>query len=185
MDYHTSVYPYIFVSYLYLVKYIIYIKVLPFSLLLNYFYKYSSERYMIKILTICSLISCFAMIRFSIHGIHITQFLFFYSVLFISASLLESVDSNLLIKIMPYHNNKTSHKLLNPALALKLKTSAGRATGSLLVTIFGIYGGIESIQNYTFLSFSILYLVVYVLVLVFYNDLKVKAISRIIKKNYC
>jgi hypothetical protein len=140
---------------------------------------------MIKILTLCSLISCCGLIRLSINGIHLSQFLTFYSVLFISASLLESVDSNLLIKIMPNHNNKTSQKLLNPALALKLTSTAGRATGSLLVTIYGMYEGIESIQNYSFISFLILYLVVYVLVIVFYNDLRVKAISRIIKKNFC
>lgn len=137
---------------------------------------------MIKIILACCILCCCGLIR-SLWLISLSQFLIFYSILFISASMLESIDSSLLAKILPNNNsNNNFNKFVNPGLTIILTTTTGRFMGSLLVSIFGMYG-FESIQNITFIFLIVLYAVAYVFVISFYDDLRVKAICRIIKKN--
>ncbi len=150
---------------------------------MNYCSKYFSERYLIKFLVLCCLLSCLGLIRLNIWELQFIHFCILYTVLFISASLLETIDLSLLTKIIPNNNNQNVNKFLNPSLSIILTITGGRFMGSILVSIFGLFG-LENIQNITFIVLLVLFVIAFLLVMNFYNYLRVKAISRIMKKNF-
>jgi hypothetical protein len=118
------------------------------SFLINNISKYLHERFLILSLIFISLISCFFLIPITLFydEIHFTQFFFFFSILFISSNILESVDSSLLAKIIPFQTGGNINKYMNPGLTIILTTTGGRFFGSLLITIFGFYFGYDHIQ---------------------------------------
>lgn len=153
---------------------------LPVSYVINNLSVSYQERGILKHLILISLVSCILLIRFDfIYQIHYLQFLFFFGILFISSNLIDSVGSTLMSKIMPnsYGNNS------NPAFRMIVNTTFGRFTGCCLITIFGIFG-YKWIQFSIFFFVSICYILIYFFAVLKYNDLRVKAISRIIKKKY-
>ncbi len=104
------------------------------------------------------------------------QFGVFYSLLFIANSILESAASTLLAKIVP--NNIG----MNTGMIIIITTTIGKFVGSCIVSIFGKYFGIDYLDNSIFLFFSILFATILLVVYIKFKDLRVKAISRIIKK---
>jgi hypothetical protein len=156
------------------------------SFLINNISKYLHERFLILSLLIICFISCLFLIPISFFydEIHFTQFFLFFSILFISSNILESVGSSLLAKIIPFQNGGNINKYMNPGLTIILTTTGGRFFGSLLITIFGFYFGYDHIQ---FVLFSfLLFFNILLCTLIWTNikELRVKAISRIIKKTY-
>jgi hypothetical protein len=155
------------------------------SFIVNNISKYTHERFLILILIAISSISCFFLIPLNfIYGeIHFTQFFFFFAILFISSNILESVNSSLLAKIMPFQTEGKINKFLNPGLTIILTTTGGRFFGSLLITIFGFFG-YDYIQTLVFSFLLFFHLFLFILILKNIKELRVKAISRIIKKSY-
>jgi hypothetical protein len=98
----------------------------------------------------------------------------------VCSNILESVDSTLLTKINPINS---SNNRFNPGLMIILTTTCGRFVGCFMISIFGVFG-YEYIQTASFTFLFIFNFIIYILVAYKYEDLRVKAISRIIKKNY-
>lgn len=157
--------------------------VLPIGFLVNNISKSTQERYLIKVFHFVNIGCCFLLIRFDFF-FHLQFPLFFilFSILFVSSNILESVDSALLTKIMP-SNHLGMHRIMNPGLMIILTTTVGRFFGCLIVSIFGVFG-YDYIQSTIFFFMFMVHLVIQLMVTYFYSDLRVKAISRIIKKKY-
>ena len=69
-------------------------------------------------------------------------------------------------------------------MTIIISTSGGRFVGSVLVTFFGWFG-LESIENIMYGFYGLFYLIIIICFYMKYDDLRVKAISRLIqKKNY-
>jgi hypothetical protein len=100
-------------------------------------------------------------------------------VLFICANLLESVGSSLLAKIVP---KNLQVGFMNTGLIIIISTTIGKFVGNCLVTIFSVFG-YDQIGNAIYLFFFLFYANLYIVTVWKYRDLRVKAISRILKKN--
>jgi hypothetical protein len=133
---------------------------------------------LIKYILLVSSISCIFLMSF-MWDIYFFQFTFFYTVLFICANILEYIGSALLAKIVPSNINIGS---INSGLIIIVATTLGRFVGSCLITILGLSFGIEYLQNITFIFFLIFYCVLFYFTIRNFKDLRVKAISKILKK---
>jgi hypothetical protein len=159
--------------------------VIPFCLIIQFYSKQlSKERLVIKYSMIACLISCLGLIQIHyLWKIQFIQFGIFFMILFILSNLLESIDSSLLAKIMTGNIPLGVWKLKtdNSGFIIILTTTIGRFVGASLVSIFGIVG-FDYIENLTFIFFFISYGLMLIVVIVNYNQLKVKSILRIIVK---
>ncbi len=150
------------------------------SFLISQISKFTQERLLLKtLISIC----LFSSLLLS-YDLHYFQFFLMFAILFISSNIIESVDSSLFAKIMPSNPGGSLNKFLNPGLMIILTTTGGRFFGSLIISIFGYLFGFEFIQLSVFVFLSIFYLIIVIVVIRNYDHLRVKAISRIIRKKY-
>ena len=150
------------------------------SFLISHISKFTHERLLLKILLSICLVSSLLLI----YNLHYFQFFIMFAILFICSNIIESVDSSLFAKIMPSNPGGSLNKFLNPGLMIILTTTGGRFFGSLIISIFGYLFGFEYIQISIFIFLSGFYLIIVIVVVRNYDHLRVKAISRIIKKKY-
>lgn len=142
------------------------------SLAINKWCLMYSERRLIFIM----LIICFSMsVILLIFQTEIIIFCLIYSLLLITSNILETFTSSLYAKIISPNIFNTSGYIII------LSTTGGRFIGSCLVTLFACFN-----QKYSFtISFgfyTMFFLLVLCVVYKHYQHLRVKAISRIIKK---
>jgi MFS family permease len=152
--------------------------VFPITYLVSNLAKKYSERKIILYLIIFSTISCALMIDLPSITVSLGRFIIFYTILFVSCNILESVDSALLAQIFPKTLN---FGLCNSGFTIILTITGGRLIGSLLITLFG---GI--FFSYVYDALIAFYLALFALLTVLiyykYSDLRVKAIARIIQR---
>jgi MFS family permease len=152
--------------------------VLPMSFIMIHYFQHYQERIIIRFLLLIASISCLFLLSFFWY-VSFAQFSIAFTVLFICANLLESVGSSLLARIVPPN---LQVGFMNTGLIIILATTVGKFVGNCLVTIFSVFG-YSMIGNATYLFFFIFYASMYIATVVKYKDLRVKAISRILKKN--
>ena len=109
--------------------------------------------------------------------ISLSQYLLFYTLLFICTNILESVASSLTAKIFPTSED-CQHKILNSGFVIIMATSGGKFLGALLVTLFGLFGH-DHVQNLTFWFYAICFFILSYVTWRNYDLLRVKAIARI------
>ncbi len=141
---------------------------------------FNNERYMLKITIFISIISSLLLIQYdSLYYISLIQFLASCCILYNSTCIVETADNYLVLKIMPNFFNK-----INPGLLILHISSFGRFIGCSLISIFGLVFHYEYIQNVTFIFIMLIFAILLIIVHYTYSNLRVKAISRIIKKKY-
>jgi len=107
------------------------------------------------------------------------KFIIFYTVLFVSCNILESVDSALLAKIFPANLNLG---LYNSGFTIIMATTGGKFIGSIIITIFGLFVGRELLFDFLISFYLLSFTLISYFVYKYYHDLRVKAIARIIHK---
>ena len=148
--------------------------------MVNNFSKTHPERKIIFVLLIACTVSCFLLLNIpGFMNITLIKFIIFYSVLFVSCNILESVDSVLLAKIFPANLHLG---FCNSGFTIIMSTTGGRFIGSIIITIFGAMIRADLVFDFLisfyFISFGLITFFVYRN----YSDLRVKAIARIIQK---
>ena len=152
--------------------------VLPLCKLIDHLSKKYKERQLLFILLVICMFSSIFLIKM-LWTISLYQYMLFYSILFITTNLLESVASSLTAKIFPSSDENHSHnKILNSGFVIIMATSGGKFLGAVLVTLFGMFGH-DHVQNLTFLFYSICFFILSYLTWINYDVLRVKAIVRL------
>lgn len=103
----------------------------------------------------------------------------FYSVLFVSCNILESLDSVLLAKIFPANLNIG---ICNSGFTIIMGTTGGRFIGSIIISFIGKFVEKNNIFDFIISFYLICFLIISYFVYINYSDLRVKAIARIIQK---
>lgn len=152
--------------------------VFPFSYLVsNLSLKYSERRLIFLSIVIC-MISSFLLINFTGLSVSLIRFIIFFSILFVACNILESLDSVLLAKMFPSNLNLG---IVNSGFMIILTTSGGRFLGSLLITVLGSFVEINIVFDYLMIFYFICFLVVAFTIFLNYDNLRVKAINRILR----
>lgn len=152
----------------------------PISYLINNVSKSYPERKLMLILLICCSISCFFLIDIPLFmNTTLLKFILFYSVLFVSCNILESVDSALLAKIFPANLNLG---VCNSGFTIIMSTTGGRFIGSIIITIIGLLIRHDLVFDFLISFYLISFGLISYFVYRNYSDLRVKAIARIIQK---
>jgi hypothetical protein len=153
--------------------------VFPITYFISKLEKHYQERQIIFTLLILCLVSCMLIIDLPFFNVTFIRFLIFYTVLFVSCNILESVDSALLAKIFPVNLHLG---VCNSGFTIILTTTGGKFIGSFLITILGWFILETIIYDYLIAFYLICYLTLCILVYLNFSDLRVKAIARIIQK---
>jgi MFS family permease len=151
--------------------------VLPMSFIMIHYFQHYQERKIIRYLLLLAAVSCLFLINY-FWVVGFPQFSVAFCILFICSNLLESVSSSLLAKIVPQN---LQVGFMNTGLIIIIATTIGKFVGNCLVTLFSGFG-YENIGNATYLCFFMFYGLLFILLVWRYKDLRVKAISRILKK---
>jgi MFS family permease len=101
----------------------------------------------------------------------------FYILLIIVTNIIESLGSSLISKIIPADWELGT---FNAGFIITVSTTAGRSIGAFMLTITGIFGN-QFILLITYAFCSFLFLVIFILFVIYYSELRVKAIARILK----
>lgn len=153
--------------------------VFPITYFIGEICKTHPERKIIAVLLSLCAISCLVLINTPFYDKNLIRFIIFYSILFISCNLLESVDSALLAKIFPANLHLG---ICNSGFTIIISQTGGRFLGSLLITVFGLFSNEEVVYDVLIIFYLALYAVLLLLIYRHYTELRVKAIARIIQK---
>jgi len=153
--------------------------VFPITYLINMYLKEESQRKIIFILLIICCVSCLCIINNPLFTVSLWRFIVFYTLLFVSCNILESVDSALLARIFPSNLNLG---FCNSGFTIILTTTGGKSIGSFLITIIGWFLELEVVYDCLISFYLIAYLTLCLLVYWNYSELRVKAIARILQK---
>lgn len=154
--------------------------VVPISLLIDKAFKDIQERKIIITLSILSLLSCIILISYPFLEITLSRYIIFATILFSAANVIESFTSALLAKIYPPQLAKVGS--CNAGFTIIFSTSGGKFIGGCLVTFLSMIGDSMPLLNKIFLFYTILFILIMISVYTKYNDLRVKAIARIIQR---
>jgi MFS family permease len=153
--------------------------VFPITYFINIYIKEESQRKIIFILLIICCVSCLCIINNPLFTVSLGRFIVFYTLLFVSCNILESVDSALLARIFPSNLNLG---FCNSGFTIILTTTGGKFIGSFLITVIGWFLNLEVVYDCLISFYLIAYLTLCLLVYWNYSELRVKAIARILQK---
>lgn len=119
----------------------------------------------------------FALLLINIFYDSDVQFLICFIILIILTCNIESLASNLLAKVVP---NDWELGTINAGFLITISTTSGRVVGSCMLTIGGAIST-NYINSITFGFISVLFAIGTILTIIFYGELRVKAIVRIMK----
>lgn len=153
--------------------------VFPVTYIVSKLEKQYQERQIIFTLLIACFVSCLLIINTPFLDVSIVRFIIFYTILFVSCNILESVDSALLAKIFPANLNLG---IFNSGFTIILTTTGGKFIGSFLITILGWFVFSDIVYDYLISFYLLSYLALCILVYLNFSDLRVKAIARILQK---
>jgi len=156
--------------------------VFPITYTINAMLQEQVQRKIIFILLIICCVSCLFLITTPFFSMSLARFVLFYTLLFVSCNILESVDSALLAMIFPSNLNLG---FCNSGFTIILTTTGGKAIGSFLITIIGLFLQLEIVYDCLITFYLVSYFCLCLLVYFNYSDLRVKAISRIMQKKEC
>jgi MFS family permease len=154
--------------------------VFPITYFISKLEKKYTERQIIFTLLVLCMCSCLLILNFPFEEVSLFRFMTFYTVLFVSCNILESVDSALLAKIFPSNLNLG---VCNSGFTIILSTTGGKFIGSFLITIIGWFVKEEAVYDLIIAFYLIIYVVLNLFVYRNYAELRVKAIARILQKN--
>ncbi len=153
--------------------------VFPITYFLSKLDQKYTERQIIFTLLILCLISSLLMINLPYMEVGVFRYMFFFTILFVSCNILESVDSALLAKIFPSNLNLG---ICNSGFTIILTTTGGKFIGSFLITFVGWFVWEEGVSDCIMFYYMICFLFVNILVYFNFSELRVKAIARILQK---
>ncbi len=156
--------------------------VFPITYTINAMIHEQIQRKIIFILLIVCCLSCLFLVSNPLFTVSFARFFLFYTLLFVSCNILESVDSALLAMIFPSNLNLG---FCNSGFTIILTTTGGKAIGSFLITIIGLFLHLDIVYDCLITFYLISYLCLCLLVYFNYSDLRVKAIARILQKKEC
>lgn len=154
--------------------------VIPFSLIINKYFKFTQERRMILTLCLTAFISSLLLISFPYFELSFERYFIFNALLYVVVNVVESFTSALLAKIYPSNLSKIG--MCNAGFTIIFSTSGGKLLGDLIVTIFCILGSIDNLCNNIFVFYCFMFFIICLLIYVRYNDLRIKAIARILQR---
>lgn len=173
---HFGISPKIFAWFLSFTAFIVF----PITYFVNKLEKKYAERQIIFSLLIACLISCILIANIPYEEASLVRFMVFFTTLFVSCNILESVDSALLAKIFPANLNLG---FVNSGFTIILSTTGGKFIGSFLITIIGWFISEEAVYDWIIGFYLILFAILNYLVYKYFGELRVKAIARILHKN--
>lgn len=152
--------------------------VLPTSAIIAKLAKEYQERKIILILTLIGFISSVFLISYPYFDVSFQRYFVFFVILFVVTQVLESVGSALLAKIYPA--NLSSVGVCNVGFTIIFTTTGGKFIGASMVSLIAVFT--ENLTNTMFIIYSGLFFLLSVFVYFKNNDLRIKAIARIIHR---
>lgn len=136
--------------------------------------KLRDRRILLFVIIACIIFNFFIM---DIFYVSLTAYCIMFVLLIISSNLLENVASTMFSKIIP-----SDYEILklNAGFVINVFTTTGRILGALILTMCG---GITA-ENLNIIVYSIttfLFFLVLIVTIIFYSNLRVKAIARILR----
>lgn len=153
--------------------------VFPITYLINMVLQEQAQRKVIFILLIICFVSCVFIINNPLFTVSLGRFIVFYTLLFVSCNILESVDSALMAQIFPSNLNLG---FCNSGFTIILTTTGGKSIGSFLITVIGWFLELDVVYDCLISFYLVSYLALCILVYLNYSELRVKAIARILQK---
>lgn len=148
--------------------------ILPISLVIQKYSRLLQERQILLTLLLIISAGTVLIIEFPVSTFY--RFVVFYSIVFISSNLIESISSALIAIFIPAFMTKG---FFNAGFLIVFVISLGKAIGSALVTLFGHFG-IDNIQNAINIFYASGFLIVTYLTFKMYPDLRKRAINRVL-----
>ncbi len=141
----------------------------------NYLSTKVRDRRMIIYLLISSLL--FSILIINIFDHLALKFAIIFIFLIISCNLLEGLSTNMFSKIIPYDYELWT---FNATFIIHISTTTGRIFGSLILFFAG-FGDVYDLNRITYSVTAFLFVFCLIITLIYYKDLRIKAIARILR----